>query len=164
MLKALQVLPVGAQVLPFVRQFYGSPSRYLWIDDESKVHSIPQGEGGEQGDAMMPLLYALGQHAAVTSITSKLEDSEKIFAFLDNIYVVCKPHRVAIIFEMIRVELWDHAKIRINDGKTKVWNNGGITPAGIETLGDDVWRGSSTLPEPSWGLNILGLQSGKKPT
>ena len=68
---------------------------------------------------------------------------------------------MAIIFEMIRAELWDHAKIRINDGKTKVWNSGGITPAGIETLGDDVWRGSSTLPKSSRGLHILGTPVGR---
>ena len=162
MLTALQALPAGAQALPFVRQFYGSPSCYLWTDDEGVVHSIPQGEGGEQGDAMMPLLYALGQHAAVASIASKLEGSEKLFAFLDDIYIVCHPSRVAEIYEMIRTDLWDYAKIRINDGKTRVWNSGGIIPEGIETLGDDVWRGSSLLPESERGLNILGAPVGKE--
>ena len=38
------------------------PSEYLWEDDSGVTHSIPQGEGGEQGDAMMPLLFCLGQH------------------------------------------------------------------------------------------------------
>ena len=28
------------------------------------VHYILQGEGGEQGDALMPLLFAVGQHKA----------------------------------------------------------------------------------------------------
>ena len=37
------------------------------------MHSIHQGEGGEQGDALMPLLFSLG------------------FAFLDDIYVLCPP-------------------------------------------------------------------------
>ena len=36
------------------------PSKYLWDDDNGVTHTIPQGEGGEQGDAMMPLLFLLG--------------------------------------------------------------------------------------------------------
>ena len=29
-----------------------------------ETHEIMQGEGGEQGDPLMPMLYALGQHQA----------------------------------------------------------------------------------------------------
>ena len=54
----------GDALLPFMSQFYGSPSTYLWEDDEGVVHEIPQGEGGEQGDALMPALFSLGQHSA----------------------------------------------------------------------------------------------------
>ena len=50
---------------PSVRQFNGSLSRYLWDDDEGAVH---QGEGGEQGDPLMPLLFSLGQHAALNAV------------------------------------------------------------------------------------------------
>ena len=45
----------GGSVLPFVRQFYGTPSTFWWDDDEGLTHDITQGEGGEQGDALMPL-------------------------------------------------------------------------------------------------------------
>ena len=38
--------------------FYGRPSEYLWEDASGEVHKIPQGEGR---DAMMPLLFSLGQ-------------------------------------------------------------------------------------------------------
>ena len=41
-----------------VRLFYGQPSRYLWEDSVGVVHHVDQGEGGEQGDAMMPLLFS----------------------------------------------------------------------------------------------------------
>ena len=41
---------VAPSALPFVRQFYGSPSKYLWEDDSGTVHEIDQREGGEQGD------------------------------------------------------------------------------------------------------------------
>ena len=56
MLTGLRGVDGGNSSLPFVRMFYGSPSEYLWEDDFGKTHSIPQGEGGEQGDAMMPLV------------------------------------------------------------------------------------------------------------
>ena len=52
---------VNEEALPFVRPFYGQPSTYLWEDDDNVVHSIPQGEGREQGGPLMPLLPSLGQ-------------------------------------------------------------------------------------------------------
>ena len=48
-------------MIPFVRLFYGSPSVYLWEDDMGDTHEIVKGEGGEQGDPPMPLLFSLGQ-------------------------------------------------------------------------------------------------------
>ena len=36
------------------------------------VHRIPQGEGGEQGDALMPLLFAFGQHEALQAVSRQL--------------------------------------------------------------------------------------------
>ena len=42
--------------MPFVRQLYGRPSTHLWEDEMGEVHEIVQGEGGEQGDPLMPLL------------------------------------------------------------------------------------------------------------
>ena len=55
---------VNGQAVPFVRMFYGQPSTYIWEDEHNVVHSIHLGEGGEQGDALMPLLFSLGQHGA----------------------------------------------------------------------------------------------------
>ena len=55
----------GGETIPFVRMFYGSPSTDLWEDAEGVEHSILQGELGEQGDPLMPLLYSLGQHGAL---------------------------------------------------------------------------------------------------
>ena len=69
MLEALYSKPALAPLLPFVRTFYGKDSTYAWYDDEGAPHEILQGEGGEegeQGDPLMPALYALGQHAALT--------------------------------------------------------------------------------------------------
>ena len=65
-------------MLPFVRMFYGSPSEYLWEDNEGNVHSIPQGEGGEQGDAMMLLLFCLGQQEALQAGQRQLQAGERL--------------------------------------------------------------------------------------
>ena len=48
----------GDQILTFVKMFYGSPSTYLWEDELGNSQDIPQGVGGEQGDPLMPLLFA----------------------------------------------------------------------------------------------------------
>ena len=51
------------------------------------THEIWQGEGGEQGDPLMPALYACGQHRAVVHVSEHLLDTERLFAFMDDIYV-----------------------------------------------------------------------------
>ena len=64
MLRGLRCDPRLAALLPFVAQFYAEPSTYLFYDEDGVAHDITQAEGGEQGDPLMPALYALGQHPA----------------------------------------------------------------------------------------------------
>ena len=71
MLRGLCRVPDGPEAVPFVRMFYGQASVYLWEDDEGTVHDIHEGEGGEQGDALMPLLFSLGQHPALQARQSR---------------------------------------------------------------------------------------------
>ena len=63
---------VSPSAVPFVRQFHGSPSRYLWENDFGEVRDIDQGEGGEQGDPLMPMLFSLGQHNALRAAQARL--------------------------------------------------------------------------------------------
>ncbi len=160
MLSALSQLPGASATLPFVKMWYGQPSNYLWEDDEGQAHRIPQGEGGEQGDALMPLLYALGQHGALEAIKSRLLPGERLFAFLDDLYVAAMPERIVEIYGILEQELWRHARIRINGGKTQVWNRGGARPAGVESLGRRAWRGEGTGPLERQGVTILGTPLG----
>ena len=60
-----------------------------------EVHDILQGEGGEQGDPLMPALFALNQHEALEAICRVLLPSEKLFAFLDDIFIVGAPECMA---------------------------------------------------------------------
>ena len=109
----------GGDAVPFVRLFYGSPSTYMWEDAEGVEHLIPQGEGGEQGDPMMPLLCSLGQHSALEATQEELREDEVVCAFLDDIYVVTPdPHRIGPIYTTLQQHLYAYARIRVHGGKT----------------------------------------------
>jgi len=60
MLCEFQHTPEACAMLPFVRVFYGAPCTFVWTDDEGVTHLVCQAEGGEQGDPLMPALFALG--------------------------------------------------------------------------------------------------------
>ena len=58
------------------------------------TQEIPQGEGGEQGDPLMPMLFSLGEHTALEAIQWRLADGEKLLAYLDDVTVICRPERM----------------------------------------------------------------------
>eukprot|EP00973_Karenia_brevis_P086768 12032163-Karenia_brevis.AAC.1 len=72
MLSSLASLPRASATLPFVRMFYGQSSAYIWYDNAGEAHLVQQAEGGEQGDPMMPALFSLGQHPALTEASRHL--------------------------------------------------------------------------------------------
>ena len=74
-----------ARAVPFVRQFYGQPSEYLWYDGHGVAHSIFQAEGGEQGDPLMPGLFSVGQHPALLAAQAQLLPHEALFDFVDDV-------------------------------------------------------------------------------
>ena len=97
----------GESALPYVLQFHGSPSSSLWEDSEGVVHEVLQGEGGEQGDALMLALFALGHHDALVAIQNRLEPGERLMAFLDDIYAVDeRPDRTEAVYTAIEQEEW----------------------------------------------------------
>ena len=104
-MKGLLQVEGGDAVLPFVRMFYGAPSQYLWEDAGGMVHHIPQGEGDEQGDALMPLLFAVGQHRALEVASGQLRAGERLFAFHDDIYMVTMPERVGAVYSVVEEQL-----------------------------------------------------------
>ena len=62
----------GDQILPFVRMFYGTPSTYLWEDEMGVTQSIPQGEGGEQGDPLHAHALCIGTAPSPCPDTSEV--------------------------------------------------------------------------------------------
>ena len=143
MLDALHGHPELQPLLPFARQFYASPSSYTWIDDDGHAHQVTQGEGGEQGDLLMPALYALAQHEALNDLQNQLRDGEAVFAFLDDVYVVALPERIRELYDLLAAALWNRARVRLHEGKTRIWNAAGEEPPNIS----DLAAGSS---EPVW--------------
>ena len=72
--------------LPFVLQFCGSASSYLWDNQEGTVHTI-------LSEAIPSCL--LFSPSASTQLL------ERVFAFLDDVYVVCSPPRVNAIYGLL---------------------------------------------------------------
>ena len=169
MLSGLRNMEGGAKLLPFVAQFYGQPSQYIWEDDEGVCHTIPQGEGGEQGDPLMPALFSLGQHSALQAVQDTLRPTECLLAFLDDIYLVTEPARIATLHRELAFHLWTRAGISLHAGKTQIWNKSGRCPPGCEGIFEAarvadldavVWKGDQTLPTESQGLVVLGAPLG----
>ena len=133
------------------------------------MHHIPQGEGGEQGDPLMPMLFALGQHSSLIAVSDRLHHGERFCAFLDDLYVASNPERTVDCHQILGEELWHHAKIRLHHGKTAVWNRGCEVPPDIGALeraaritdpSARVWRGGiHSVPEER-GITILGVPVG----
>ena len=165
MLGALLAHPELCPLLPFARQFYGTPSSYVWVDGQSVTHHVAEGEGGEQGDPLMPALYALAQQPVLEEVQSQLRDGEAILAYLDDTYIVSSPERVCELYEAYRRALWVHARIALNRSKkTRVWNAAGEEPPGISALQQDldtaIWVGDWALPPAEQGLTVLGTPFG----
>ena len=139
-------------LLPFVRATYLQLSKYKWIDGEGVRHNIEQHEGGEQGDPLMPLLFCLAIHNALLEVQESLLPGEHLFAFLDDIYVLCQPQRTREVYNILAERLFARAGIQLHAGKTRTWNKAGICPPRMEDLGPDVWN-----PE---GIKILGTPVG----
>ena len=146
----------------------GGRQTHLWEDAEGEVHSIAQGEGGEQGDPMMPLLFAVGQHHALDTVSRSLREDERFLAYLDDIYFCCEPDRVGKVYTVVQEALQTHAGIRIHCGKTKVWNMVGERPPVCDVLEQiarvsdptaHVWRGSGVATERQ-AIKILGTPVG----
>ena len=126
-------------------------------------HTVRQGEGGEQGDALMPLLFALGQHRALVAIQSELQDGEFLFACWDDINAWCFL-TVGAVCASVQQHLWAHCRIRVHTGKTQVWNSEGLRP----TIGDVLERiavaacgeDQATRISPQQGMKVLGTPLG----
>ena len=70
----------------------------------------------------MPMLFSLGLHAALMALAARLREGERLLAFLDDLYIVTSPDRTVEVHNILREELWCHARISLHQGKTRIWN------------------------------------------
>ena len=136
MLRGLMEMDLGDLVLPFVRRFCEQPSSHIWEDEAGEVQDIPQGEGGHQGDPLMPLLFSLAMRPSHRSVG-----------------------------DLLMLEVFRIVEITVYCGKEQLWNRSGAMPTGCEELTRAarvehpqavVWRGDHSLPEEQQGVVVLG--------
>eukprot|EP00439_Symbiodinium_sp_Y106_P022063 s2488_g2.t1 len=116
-------------------------------------------EGKRSRPALAPLL-PLSEAAA-----AGLQQGDSIFVFLDDTYVVSAPERTGVLRGALEAALRSHARIRLHDSKTLIWNAAGEEPHGIAALqpagADPVSTSSSSLyPADQQGLLVLGTPLG----
>ena len=75
---------------------------------------LSQEEGGKQGDPLMPLLFAWGQHRALEAIHENMWPGEHVMAFLDDIYTACRPERLDEVHTTVDEQLVTHAHIHVH--------------------------------------------------
>ena len=148
-MQELLSMEAGDKLLPFIRQFYNSPSTLLWEDELSITDHIQQGEGGEQGHPLMPLLFALVAHSVLVAVPEMWQDGEFLFAFLDDL----SPHQVTSgphsgLLHIMRQELWNHRRFLVTCMALK-------EAARLDDVGAVVWKGDADLPPSQQGIKIL---------
>ena len=72
---------IAPHVVPFVRQFHGTPSTYWWENGEGVTHHVHQGEGGEQGDPLMPKLFCSRPASSVAGSPSSFPRRRTVVRF-----------------------------------------------------------------------------------
>ena len=150
------LMRVSGAALPFTRMFYGRLSQYLWEMDSGEVHRIPQGEGGEQGDPMMPLLYCLRQHGALEAANTSFTRGVAFSGW----HIHCYSHRSGG---------WSSVRSRPECTQEPLWHPGScgedqdLEPPkeptrSLRRLGEDCTDGHST----SQGVGVPAAHSGTR--
>ena len=131
-----------------------------WPDEEcTRLATCEQGEGGEQGDPLMPALFALAQHETPVEAKRKMHSDDHLFAFLDDLYVATTRDRAWSSFCAVTQEVAERAGVHTREGKLRTWcRGGGDCPAGFESYPPEVWTGAATPARR--GVKVLGTPLG----
>ena len=100
MLQGLSEVEGGGSVLPLVKLFHSCPSMYCGQTmQEALMRCGRRRADWRTGRPLMPALCACGQHRAFIHVSEELLDSERLFAFMDD--VCCGPDHVAAIHQLL---------------------------------------------------------------
>ena len=148
-----------------IRQFYGSPSTFLWDDDFGEVHHVHQGEGGEQGDPLMRCCSAL----VISGRWLPCSQSCLMRNYLHS-WTTCTSS--ADHPECKRCSSCWKLSSEAAQASASIWAkpNCGmpVAPTGVASLSaaarmhdpQAVWRGDQGLPTAEQGFKVLGAPVG----
>ena len=86
-----------------------------WILFGLVVFVAPPGRGAERSlDAQCAC--SVGQHRALGAISKELLASEKLLAYLGDIYVILRHDRLGDVYVTVRQNLWIPSCVSINNG------------------------------------------------
>ena len=159
MLRGLKEMDTGDRVLPFVRRFYGQLSLHIWEDQVGDVQDIHQGEGGDQGDPLMPLLFSLAMHPSLVSTGDLLREGEKLFCLFGRRVSHLQTREGVGGFPSHRERtvdpLQDQRAFREDSGTEDLTRAArALNPDAV------VWRGDHRLPVVKQGVVVLGSPVG----
>ena len=112
----------------------------------------------------MPDMFAVAQHRALKGAWERLSPHDQLLAFLRDIHVVGRLQRVVDIHNILRAQLWHHARIQIHQGEPQAWDRGGVERTRIDVLeqasrlGDPdavVWREDANVQTVVWSFLTL---------
>ena len=127
------------------------------------THEIMQGEGGEQGDPFMPLLFSLGQHNALMAINATIERRRV------PVNVLCSPEGSARFTGSFSTSCGIGRTSECTTGRPKIGTRPERKPTGCEELtaaarlikkDARVWTGDQGIPTVEQGMRVLGSPIG----
>ena len=96
---------------------------------------------------------------ALEEVQRMLPEDATVFAYLDDIYVLCAHGDAFVCYDIIRNVLHRGRAININMGKLAAWSLGRQDPPPyVAELGERVWRGN--LLETEQGIKVFGSPVG----
>ena len=110
----------------------------------------------------MPALFSVALAPALHDLQRELRPTEQVLAYLDDVYILASPDRVALLYRRLEDLIWQRARLRLNASRTRVWNAAGVLPDAVPQLAPDsaVWVGDTALSPEQRGLVALGVPLG----
>ena len=107
----------------------------------------------------MPALYSTGQHSGLEAAAGNLHPGERLFSFLDDLYLITTRERARAAIDEVTQTIEHHCGVRSHMGKLRGWcRGGGPAPCGLAASGPDVW--TEDLPAHLNGITVLGTPLG----
>ena len=104
--------------------WYSQPTSHLFWDEHQHAHTITAERGVDQGCPLSPALFSLALAPKLAALEASLrarDDRTRVYAYLDDIFLVCDAAEAEVAAEGVRKTLAE-LSMSINESKTKVWS------------------------------------------